>query len=70
MSITNKQQDYRHCHPLLLNIPHFHHHKDGGGPIQMGVDQNNIYKPNQVDSKLSAVQDPERFRTYGTHPNI
>ena len=38
MSITNEQQGYRHCHPLLLHIPHFHH-KDGGGPIQMGVDQ-------------------------------
>ena len=25
MSITNEQQGYRHCHPLLLHIPHFHH---------------------------------------------
>ena len=43
MSITNKQQDYRHCHPLLLHIPHFHHHKDGGGLIQIGVDQMDRY---------------------------
>ena len=42
MSITNEQQGYRHCHPLLLHIPHFHH-KDGGGPIQMGVDQIDRY---------------------------
>ena len=28
---------------LLLHIPHFHHHKDGGGPIQMGVDQIDRY---------------------------
>ena len=44
----------RHCHPLLLHIPHFHH-KDGGGPIQMGVDQMDRYACTAVDIPFSAV---------------
>ena len=41
---------------MPVDIPFSAVNKDGGGPIQMGVDQIDIYKPNQVDRYVSHPQ--------------